>query len=129
MLTPGYVFTVDGERRLLGRDRVNVLSTRRASRDYNPTVLFDLNFWAAVLASTDAETFELEASNAWPGPNPGIELSAQPPTVSVMEAASTEGASDRPGFDDLDAELVELARKAEEAEAATGQIEEPENDN
>jgi hypothetical protein len=49
-ILPCYVFTVDGERRLLEGSRVGALATRRAARDYNPQVHNDLVFWAWLLS-------------------------------------------------------------------------------
>lgn len=50
VLTPGYAFTRDGIRKPISRERTNVLSTRRAARDFNPSVLQDVSFWLAVLS-------------------------------------------------------------------------------
>jgi len=97
----------------------------RAARDYNPTVHFDLNFWAAVLSSQDSERFALESKESWPGPTPLIELHAQPPTISVLEPISGADTIAEDGFDDLDAEIAELARNAEEEEEPEAE----ENDN
>ena len=59
MLVPGYVFTFDGRRRLLQSERVNKLSTRRASRDYNSNVHHNLVFWLWVLSGGASGTFPL----------------------------------------------------------------------
>jgi hypothetical protein len=58
-LLPGYVFTRDGYRDLLRGDRVNILSTKRASRDYNSKVHVDLVFWAWVLSEGQNGLFGL----------------------------------------------------------------------
>lgn len=117
VLTPGYAFTLDGVRRSLGRDRVNILSTRRAARDYNPTVHFDLNFWAAVLATEEGEKFALNSTLGWPGPRPLIELSAQPPTISALEPVGRDEPIKDEDFEELDAEIADLARNAEDEES------------
>jgi hypothetical protein len=114
VLAPGYAFTLDGEYKLLGRDRVNVLSTRRASKDYNATVHFDLNFWAAALAGGDSDSFELAVPERWSQLAPIIELSAYPPTISVLEPTSGLLGEDEQIFDELDIELEELAKEAEQ---------------
>lgn len=58
-ILPSYVFTVNGWRELLSGDRVNILSTHRASRDYNNTVHNDLVFWAWVLSGAEQGSFVL----------------------------------------------------------------------
>jgi hypothetical protein len=64
-LDPSYVFTFDGAKGLLASEKVNRLSTKRAARDYNPTVLNDLSFWAWVLSS-GRDTFALDLAYAPP---------------------------------------------------------------
>jgi hypothetical protein len=59
-ILPGYVFTVDGYKRLLEGERVGVLATRRASHDYNMQVHNDLYFWTWVLADGN-DVFLLDA--------------------------------------------------------------------
>jgi nucleoside phosphorylase len=59
-LLPGYVFTLDGYRNFLAGERVNILSTKRASRDYNSKVHTDLVFWAWVLSKGQQGAFALE---------------------------------------------------------------------
>lgn len=58
-LVPGYVFTTNGITGLLDGNRVNKLSTKRASRDYNSQVHNDLVFWAWVLAGGERGSFSL----------------------------------------------------------------------
>lgn len=58
-LLPGYVFTMNGVRHLLDGERVNKLSTKRASRDYNSQVHNDLVFWSWVLAGGEPGNFIL----------------------------------------------------------------------
>lgn len=55
-----YVFTLDGVREFLSGERVNVLSTKRASRDYNSKVHTDLIFWAWVLSGGRQGHFDLQ---------------------------------------------------------------------
>ena len=59
MLEPGYVFTFDGNKGLLAPEKINKLSTKRASRDYNSAVLNDLSFWTWLLAAGDPSNFRL----------------------------------------------------------------------
>jgi hypothetical protein len=48
-LVPGWTFTHDGREQFMRGPRVASLSTRRASRDYNPQVANHLYFWLWVL--------------------------------------------------------------------------------
>ncbi len=50
-IVPGYIFTLDGRRKLMEGPKVGPLSTKRAARDYNPNVLNDLVFWSWVLSA------------------------------------------------------------------------------
>jgi len=59
-ILPGYVFTRDGEWNFLSGERVNSLSTRRASRDYNNKVHTDLVFWSWVLSGGVQGLFALQ---------------------------------------------------------------------
>lgn len=65
VLVPGYVFTFNGRRGLLDSRRVNKLSTKRQSRDYNSTAHYNLIFWLWVLSGGDADAFTL-----YDGPSP-----------------------------------------------------------
>lgn len=58
-ILPGYVFTLDGVRDFLSGERVNSLSTKRASRDYNSKVHTDLIFWTWVLTNGRQGDFRL----------------------------------------------------------------------
>lgn len=64
-LVPGYVFTRDGYKDLLTGERVNVLSTKRASRDYNNKVHTDLIFWTWILSNGEQGSIALST-----GPTP-----------------------------------------------------------
>ncbi|MEJ0024934.1 MAG: ATP-binding protein [Rhizomicrobium sp.] len=57
MLEPGYVFTFDGKKGLLAPEKINKLSTKRASRDYNSAVLNDLSFWTWLIAGGTSPIF------------------------------------------------------------------------
>jgi hypothetical protein len=72
MIEPGYVFTWNGIRGQLAPERVTRLSTRRASQDYNATVLSDLYFWTWVLSGGQDGSFTLKVGpRRVPRPNPG----------------------------------------------------------
>jgi hypothetical protein len=84
-ILPGYVFTRDGARDLLSGERVNILSTKRASRDYNSKVHTDLVFWTWVLSGGEQGSFALQM-----GPSPGqLERARQlvPPPSKRQKAA------------------------------------------
>jgi hypothetical protein len=123
LITPGYAFTRDGQGKPLGRERINVLSTRRAARDFNPTVHHDVTFWASMLSEDADGLFALkcEDSNDLSDFAPTILLSRNLPTV----AFSTSAFSERDELDsDIEEDLEELneeltALAEEEAEAET----------
>ncbi|MFD1145402.1 ATP-binding protein [Larkinella insperata] len=52
-INPGYAFTTGGWKYLVSPERANILSTKRASRDYNQTVHNSTYFWVQVLAGTN----------------------------------------------------------------------------
>jgi nucleoside phosphorylase len=58
-ILPSYVFTIEGWREFLSGERVNILSTKRASKDYNSKVHTDLVFWSWVLSSGQQGGFTL----------------------------------------------------------------------
>ena len=84
ILVPSYVFTYDGRRGLLQSDRVNRLSTKRQSRDYNNSAHYNIVFWLWVLSGGQEDAFALydgPASDALntsfaPGDDPNAILSA-----------------------------------------------------
>lgn len=68
-LLPSYVFTLDGETRSIASERIGPLSTRRAARDYNPTVMHDLVFWSRMLSEEhDDKAFRLSLTRQPGGP-------------------------------------------------------------
>lgn len=120
ILTPGYAFTRDGARDPISRERTNILSTRRAARDFNPSVLQDVSFWLAVLSGEAEGLFALEhterndlARFAQP-----IVLSHRVPTISLNVASFGDSSPRDAEIDEdlrrLDAELEDLASKAED---------------
>jgi hypothetical protein len=122
VLTPGYTFTRDGIRNPISRERTNALSTRRAARDFNPSVLQDVSFWLAILSGEADGTFALEHR-----PNsdlarfaPSVLLSHRTPTISFNVSAFDELAQRDAEIDEdlqkLDAELEALALEPDEVE-------------
>jgi len=100
LLEPGYVFTFDGRKGLLAPERVNRLSTKRAARDYNATVLQDLSFWSWCL-SDGGTSFALDLS--WPSPRPSI-------------SGEADASTDDDRWSDV------LAMQAERAQADGGEV-------
>jgi hypothetical protein len=124
ILTPGYAFTRDGVRNPISRERTNALSTRRAARDFNPTVLQDVSFWLAVLSGEAEGLFVLQhaAKNDLAQFAPTILLSHRIPTISFNVSAFEETSQFDTEIDDdlrrLDAELEALALEPEDEEDA-----------
>lgn len=49
VIIPNYTFTSDGFSKYVKAEKINILSTKRASRDYNIHYLNDLSFWMWVI--------------------------------------------------------------------------------
>jgi hypothetical protein len=115
VLTPGYAFTRDGLRKPLGREKTNSLSTRRAARDFNPSVLHDVSFWIAYLSAEAEGLFALEHEEGHPFARfaPAVLLSHRPPTISFNVSALGELQEQESEIDEdlrrLETELEELA--------------------
>jgi hypothetical protein len=122
VLTPGYAFTRDGIRKPIGREKTNALSTRRAARDFNPSVLQDVSFWLATLSNEAEGLFALEheKDNDLARFAPSILLSHRTPTtsfnVSAFEKLSPRDRELESDMRRLDAELEALALEPEEEE-------------
>jgi NAD-dependent SIR2 family protein deacetylase len=120
VLTPGYAFTRDGVRKPISRERTNVLSTRRAARDFNPSVLQDVSFWLAVLSGEAEGLFALEhrPDNDLARFAPSVLLSHRTPTISFNVSAFSELSQRDMEIDDdfqkLEAELEMLALEPDE---------------
>lgn len=125
-ILPGYVFTRDGEFDHLAGERVNILSTKRESRDYNSKVHTDLVFWAWVLSDGEPGGFALQ-----PGPEyeelaladlslPRFRLSSSLPSVSlyyleeISEKDELENARDLAEMAEIEEELSALAEEFDE---------------
>jgi NAD-dependent SIR2 family protein deacetylase len=50
LIIPNYTFTSDGFSKYVKAEKINILSTKRASRDYNIQYLNDLSFWMWVIS-------------------------------------------------------------------------------
>jgi hypothetical protein len=130
LITPGYTFTRDGVGKPLGREKINVLSTRRAARDFNPSVHHDVTFWASTLSEDADGLFALscEDDNELSKYAPTILLSPRMPTI----AFSTTAFGDSDSLDsEIDADLEsldqELSALATE-EATSDEQDEPNGD-
>jgi NAD-dependent SIR2 family protein deacetylase len=121
-ISPGYAFTRDGLRKPISRERTNILSTRRAARDFNPTVLQDVSFWLAILSGESDGLFALEhrPDNDLARFAPTVLLSPRPPTISFNVSAFDETSQRDQEIDEdllrLDAELEELALEPEDGD-------------
>ena len=105
-INPGYVFTRDGSSRYLGRERTNVLSTKRAARDFNPSVMHDVTFWMACLSEEADGVFALktETRNELSDYAPTILLNSAFPGIAYNSAAFADG---RTLDDELDKRMLE----------------------
>lgn len=129
VLEPGYVFTFNGLKGLLASERVNKLSTQRASRDYNNAVLNDISFWLWVIAKGEIGPFDLApeplVSDLLPGetravshtviqPEAHVTLMARFPTVVVTDSTLLEEQDGDLLEGEMDEDLVnEIAELAE----------------
>ena len=118
-ITPAYAFTRDGEGNPINREKINILSTKRAARDFNPTVHHDVTFWSAIFSEGNDGLFALkqrEQSDV-SGFAPTILLSSHLPTITFNTSSlgrSWEDEKPDEELTDLDAELIELAEQPEE---------------
>lgn len=139
IIEPGYVFTFNGLKGLLASERVNALSTKRASRDYNNAVLNDVSFWLWVVAKGEVGSFDLTpeppVSDLLPGetrslsrfpiePEAHVTLMAKFPSVAITDSAFVEEQDIEPTEGEIDDDLInEIAELAE-----TSRIEAEEED-
>jgi len=118
-ITPGYAFTRDGEGKPIGNERINVLSTKRAARDFNQSVHHDVVFWVATLSEEAQGSFALRFRDDNPLSRfgPTILLSGRLPTISFNSSSfGKEPASDEMSDAELNALQEELAALAEKPE-------------
>lgn len=111
-LLPGYVFTLDGQSKPIASERIGPLSTRRAARDYNPTVLHDLVFWSRMVSGGTDSEFDIPLVSEAEGPS--VRLSSVIPNFVFQEAIES-GISDAveskmPSDADLDALQDEIEK-------------------
>jgi hypothetical protein len=121
IINPTYVFTTDGIKKLLKSERVSVLSTKKASRDYNLHVHNDFTFWANIISQENESAFLLrqndkeinEGKKIGPIP-PELILTANLPTISIDDISFNEDyiePSDVYDFEEIDKELEQLAEE------------------
>lgn len=113
LINPGYVFTRDGYRRYVSKDRTNILSTKRAARDFNPSVLHDVTFWIACLSAEAEGIFPLhtEEENDLADYAPTIILSSAPPSIAFNSSVFDDDPGTR---DELDETLWEVDHELEQ---------------
>jgi hypothetical protein len=109
-VTPCYAFTRDGDGKPIGRDRINALSTRRAARDFNPSVYHDVAFWVAVISEDSQGVFVLrcEDKDDLTRFAPTILLSSRLPTISFNTLSFD---TDSKTVDETDADLGDLEKE------------------
>jgi hypothetical protein len=135
VLTPGYAFTRDGIRKPISRERTNALSTRRAARDFNPSVLHDVAFWLAMLSGEAEGLFALEhrSDDDLARFAPSVVLSHRTPTISFNVSAFNEVSGRDMEIEEdllkLDEELERLALEPDDDEShRTEEYNEPGSD-
>ena len=109
VLVPSYVFTYNGRRGLLDSKRVNKLSTKRQSRDYNSSVHYNLVFWLWVLSGGDGDAFSL-----YDGPSPNALES------SFADGDDPDAIVARAEDEDEDSEPVDLKTLDDEGYSVLG---------
>lgn len=112
-INPGYVFTRDGRNRFLGRERTSVLSTKRAARDFNMTVMHDVMFWMACFSEEADGVFALrtENRNKFTKYAPVILLNSAFPRIAFNSNAFS---GDRSIGDEIERTLIEVDQELEE---------------
>ncbi len=123
IINPAYVFTTDGVKNLLRSERVNVLSTKKASRDYNMHVHNDFTFWARYL-SQGYDSFLLRINNkeinegTMLGPiQPEIVISSLLPTFVIDDISVAEEfiePVEQIDIEEIENEIEQLAKEEQE---------------
>jgi hypothetical protein len=108
-ITPGYAFTKNGYGRYISREKTNVLSTRRAAKDFNSNVYNDVTFWLAMISEGQEGLFALRSNcTSLVEPfAPYIELAARLPTTSYQTEIFVAAGSG----DTVDEEMESLAQE------------------
>lgn len=121
VLSPGYTFTRDGKGWPIGRERINILSTKRASKDFNQAVHQDVTFWIAMLSEESGGVFAPRCRDKFVDAAPTVVLANRTPTVSY--GADRFDTSDEEALD-VDVEFAELEYEiAELVEAENAELE------
>lgn len=120
MFTPTYVFTKDGYKELLKSKRVNSLSTKKASRDYNIHVHNDLTFWSSFISQSKDSAFHLNVNSDNQNNNKklsiesSIIISSKLPSVEVNDIVLNDEFIE-PDFvdnlEEIESEIVRIAEK------------------
>jgi hypothetical protein len=126
LINPAYVFTIDGIKQLLKSEKVNILSTKKASRDYNMSVHNDLTFWASYISVNSESVFLLrsnmrtsERQKIVDSDLPEIVLSSKLPIASVHDVSIVDPfvePSDLEDIEDIEKELEQLAKEEQDKE-------------
>ncbi len=121
IINPAYVFTIDGIKQLLKSEKVNILSTKKASRDYNMSVHNDLTFWARYISMNNDSVFLLRSNKRTSEGEriedtdlPEIILSSKLPIASVHDVSIVDPfvePSDLDDIEDIEKELEQLAKE------------------
>ena len=122
LINPGYVFTREGRCRYVARERTNILSTKRAARDFNSNVLHDVTFWIACLSGESEGVFALrtEEANLLAEYAPTVVLTSTPPAIAFNSSVFDDGHSSDNELDEtlseVDHELEQLAARDNDEE-------------
>jgi len=126
LINPAYVFTIDGIKQLLKSEKVNILSTKKASRDYNMSVHNDLTFWASYISINSESVFLLRSNKRTSEGEkivdtdlPEIVLSSKLPIASVHDVSIVDPfvePSDLDDIEDIEEELEQLAKEEQDQE-------------
>ena len=135
IVSPGYVFTRDGRGKYVGRERTNVLSTKRAARDFNSNVLHDVTFWMACLSEEAEGVFALrtEASNDLSKYGPTILLNSAFPGIafnsSVFDGDRSLEDEYNEAVSEVDTELEQLISQGNDEDLDYGEGVDKSDDN
>lgn len=120
VINPSYVFTTDGAKWLLKSERVNILSTKKASRDYNMAIHNDLTFWSRMISNGADGAFQVQPNFRYEEEHnlnvthPEIVISSSLPTIVINDISVIEDFIEPTELDDLEEVEKELTSLAEE---------------